>query len=51
MTRKDLEAPGIKQTLHNSSVKAIHMLITEPVVFALSLCISFAGSPPSSSSP
>ncbi|KAE8155262.1 major facilitator superfamily domain-containing protein [Aspergillus avenaceus] len=38
----DLEAPNIKVMLHNSSVKAIKMLITEPVVFAFGLWISFA---------
>ncbi|KAJ5895617.1 Major facilitator superfamily domain general substrate transporter [Penicillium taxi] len=38
----ELEAPGIKEMLHNSSVKAIKMLATEPVVFALGIWISFA---------
>jgi MFS family permease len=42
VTQKDLEAPGLKQMLHNSSVKAIHMLVTEPVVLAFGLWISFA---------
>jgi MFS family permease len=42
VTHKDLEAPGLKEMLHNSSVKAIHMLITEPVVLAFGLWISFA---------
>ncbi|KAJ5225033.1 hypothetical protein N7468_006258 [Penicillium chermesinum] len=42
VTHSELEAPGIKQMLHNSSVKAIHMLMTEPVVFAFGLWISFA---------
>lgn len=42
VTHNDLEAPGIKQMLHNSSVKAIRMLFTEPVVFAFGLWISFA---------
>ena len=42
VTRKDLEAPGLKQMLHNSSVKAIRMLFTEPVVFFFGLWISFA---------
>ncbi|KAF7122893.1 hypothetical protein CNMCM5793_001003 [Aspergillus hiratsukae] len=42
ITHKDLEAPGPKELLHNSSVKAIHMLITEPVVLAFGLWISFA---------
>ncbi|TVY44564.1 putative MFS-type transporter [Lachnellula subtilissima] len=38
----DLEAKDIKQMLHNSSVKAVHMLATEPVVFAFGLWIAFA---------
>ncbi|KAF4220089.1 hypothetical protein CNMCM8980_003378 [Aspergillus fumigatiaffinis] len=42
VTQKDLEAPGIKEMLHSSSVKAIHMLVTEPVVLAFGLWISFA---------
>lgn len=42
VTHNDLEAPGIKQMLHNSSVKAIRMLFSEPVVFAFGLWISFA---------
>ncbi|KAJ5109681.1 hypothetical protein N7532_002326 [Penicillium argentinense] len=42
VTDNELEAPGIKQMLHNSSVKAIRMLFTEPVVFAFGLWISFA---------
>ncbi|KAJ5175592.1 uncharacterized protein N7482_001469 [Penicillium canariense] len=42
VTLNDLEAPGIKEMLHNSSVKAIRMLSSEPVVFALGLWISFA---------
>ncbi|OQD72624.1 hypothetical protein PENDEC_c020G03014 [Penicillium decumbens] len=42
VTDNDLEAPGIKKMLHNSSVKAIKMLFTEPVVFAFGLWISFA---------
>ena len=42
VTHNDIEAPGIKQMLHNSSVKAIKMLFTEPVVFAFGLWISFA---------
>ncbi|KAF2139217.1 uncharacterized protein K452DRAFT_320383 [Aplosporella prunicola CBS 121167] len=41
-SKMDLEARNIKQMLHNSSVKAIHMLATEPVVFAFGLWISFA---------
>ncbi|KAJ5698137.1 hypothetical protein N7462_000142 [Penicillium macrosclerotiorum] len=42
VTLNELEAPGIKHMLHNSSVKAIRMLFTEPVVFAFGLWISFA---------
>lgn len=42
VTHNDLEAPGVKEMLHNSSVKAIRMLFTEPVVFAFGLWISFA---------
>lgn len=42
ITRTELEAPGIKHMLHNSSVKAIRMLMTEPVVFFFGLWISFA---------
>lgn len=38
----DLEAKDIKEMLHNSSVKAVHMLVTEPVVFAFGLWIAFA---------
>ncbi|PWY89160.1 MFS general substrate transporter [Aspergillus heteromorphus CBS 117.55] len=42
VTENDLEAPGLKQMLHNSSVKAVKMLATEPVVFFFGLWISFA---------
>ncbi|CAI7596488.1 unnamed protein product [Penicillium glandicola] len=42
VTNNDIEAPGIKHMLHNSSVKAVKMLFTEPVVFAFGLWISFA---------
>lgn len=42
VTNNELEAPGIKEMLHNSSVKAIKVLFTEPVVFAFGLWISFA---------
>lgn len=38
----EVEAPGIKDMLHSSSVKAIKMLISEPVVFFFGLWISFA---------
>jgi hypothetical protein len=33
----DLEAEDIKEMLRNSSSKAIHMLLTEPVVFSFGL--------------
>ncbi|GLA56383.1 hypothetical protein AtubIFM55763_007459 [Aspergillus tubingensis] len=42
VTENDLEAPSLKTMLHNSSVKAIKMLATEPVVFAFGLWIAFA---------
>ncbi|BDD59843.1 hypothetical protein MAP00_005027 [Monascus purpureus] len=42
VTRESIEAPNLKQMLYNSSVKAIKMLITEPVVFFFGLWISFA---------
>jgi hypothetical protein len=38
----DLEAKNIKEMLHNSSIKAVNMLATEPVVFAFGLWIAFA---------
>ncbi|KAI9742131.1 MAG: hypothetical protein M1834_000521 [Cirrosporium novae-zelandiae] len=38
----DLEARNIKEMLHASSVKAVHMLVTEPVVFGFGLWIAFA---------
>jgi len=38
----DLDAKNIKEMLHNSSVKAVKMLITEIVVFAFGLWIAFA---------
>ena len=41
-TEMDLEAKNIKEMLHNSSVKADHMLVTEPVIFAFRLWIGFA---------
>jgi hypothetical protein len=37
----DLEAKNINEMLHNSSVKAVKMLITEPVAFAFGLWILF----------
>ncbi|ODM17608.1 hypothetical protein SI65_07283 [Aspergillus cristatus] len=42
ITRTELEAPGVKEMLHNSSVKAVKMLFTEPVVFFFGLWIAFA---------
>ncbi|KAL5334208.1 major facilitator superfamily domain-containing protein [Aspergillus crustosus] len=39
---KELEAPTLKQMLHRSSIKAVHMLFTEPAVFAFALWIGFA---------
>lgn len=38
----DIENTDLKAMLHSSSVKAVHMLATEPVVFAFGLWISFA---------
>jgi MFS family permease len=38
----DIENTDLKAKLHSSSVKAVHMLVTEPVVFAFGLWISFA---------
>lgn len=37
----DLESKGIKGLLHDSCVKAVNMLVTEPVVFAFGLWIAF----------
>jgi hypothetical protein len=37
-----LEASTLKQALYNSSIKAVHMLITEPAVLAFGLWIGFA---------
>lgn len=42
VAKEELEAPGIKSMLYNSSVKAVYMLITEPVVFFFGLWISFS---------
>jgi MFS family permease len=36
-TKIDFEAKNIKEMLHSSPIKAVHMLITEPVVFAFGL--------------
>lgn len=38
----DMEVPNVKEMLHESSVKAVHMLVTEPVVFMFGLWIAFA---------
>ncbi|GKZ81209.1 hypothetical protein AnigIFM56816_005721 [Aspergillus niger] len=38
----ELEAPNLKQRLHSSSVKAVRMLVTEPVVLAFGIWIGFA---------
>ncbi|KAI9367994.1 major facilitator superfamily domain-containing protein [Aspergillus egyptiacus] len=40
--KSNLEAPSLKHMLHNSSVKAIHMLVTEPAVLAFGIWIGFA---------
>ncbi|KAL2850190.1 major facilitator superfamily domain-containing protein [Aspergillus pseudoustus] len=40
--KSNLEAPSLKHMLHNSSVKAIHMLATEPAVLAFGIWIGFA---------
>ncbi|KAF5861107.1 hypothetical protein ETB97_000618 [Aspergillus alliaceus] len=40
--QNELEAPSLKHMLHNSSIKAIHMLVTEPAVLAFGLWIGFA---------
>jgi MFS family permease len=37
----DIYTPDVKSMLRASSVKAIHMLVTEPVVFAFGLWIAF----------
>lgn len=42
MAKEELETPGLKEMLYNSSVKAGYMLATEPVVFFFGLWISFA---------
>ncbi|KAK4953471.1 hypothetical protein LTR66_013649, partial [Elasticomyces elasticus] len=41
-SKMDLQTRGIRDMLHSSSVKAVHMLVTEPVVFAFGLWIAFA---------
>jgi MFS family permease len=41
-SKMDLEAKNIKEMLHSSSIKAVHLLVTEPVVFAFGLWIAFA---------
>lgn len=42
VAKEELEAPGIKDMLYNSTVKAVEMLVTEPVVFFFGLWIAFA---------
>ena len=42
VAKEELESPGIKELLYNSSVKAWIMLISEPVVFFFGLWIAFA---------
>lgn len=41
-SEEELQASSIKDMLHSSSVKAVKMLATEPVVFAFGLWIAFA---------
>nr|ALK02046.1 fructose facilitator [Zygosaccharomyces kombuchaensis] len=41
VAQEELEAPGIKEALYNSSVKAIAMLLSEPVVFFFGMWIAF----------
>lgn len=40
--QNELADPNLKHMLHNSFVKAIHMLVTEPAVLAFGLWIGFA---------
>lgn len=42
MAESELEVPTLKQALYNSSIKAGHMLVTEPAVLAFGLWIGFA---------
>ncbi|KAJ9626300.1 hypothetical protein H2203_003932 [Taxawa tesnikishii (nom. ined.)] len=42
VSEMDLETEDLKDLLKASSVKAVHMLVTEPVVFAFGLWIAFA---------
>ncbi|KAL4932151.1 MFS transporter [Aspergillus undulatus] len=41
-SKSELEAPTLKHALHNSSIKAVHMLCTEPAVLAFGMWIGFA---------
>ncbi|AQZ18867.1 hypothetical protein BZL39_O04100 [Zygosaccharomyces parabailii] len=41
VAQEQLQAPGIKEALYNSSVKAIAMLLSEPVVFFFGMWIAF----------
>nr|ALK02040.1 fructose facilitator [Starmerella magnoliae] len=42
VAKEELESPGLKEMLYNSSVKSVLMLVTEPVVFFFGLWIAFA---------
>ena len=42
VSKEQLEAPGLKDALYSSTVKAGYMLITEPVVFFFGLWIAFS---------
>lgn len=42
VSKEELETPGLKEMLYNSSVKCWIMLATEPVVFFFGLWIAFA---------
>lgn len=42
VAKEELESPGLKEMLYNSSVKSVIMLATEPVVFFFGLWIAFA---------
>lgn len=42
MTQLDLQTSSVKDMLHSSSIKAINMLLTEPICLSLGLLISFS---------
>lgn len=42
VAKEELEAPGVKDMLYNSTVKAAEMMVTEPVVFFFGLWIAFS---------